>query len=201
MRIKTLFFILFCSLWQNCIAEITTLPSLIQAEMITGVYSERSEIGDKVQVKLKEPINLVNERVFIPIESVIEGQIIEIHEAERGFRSGKAKVAFNRVYYPNGYFMDLEGYLADTLNSEEIKGKTSWRQKLLQIGKVGAGAVLGGPIGAAAATGTLIFDKGGKIRIAPGSLIQIKLNTLKMPQNYNIQGKITDIYSPQIPAN
>ncbi len=206
LKILVLILFLFCA--QICFAEINTLPSFVNTEMLNGLYSERSEIGDKVQVRLLEPVNLPNERIFIPIDSIIEGQVVEVREAERGLRGGKMKVAFNRVYYPNGYFMDLEAYLigskSETINTAEapeVKGKTSWGQRLLQIGKVGTGAFLGGPIGATAAVGSLIFDKGGKIRIQAGETVKIQLNALKWPENYNVKGKITDIYSPQTPVN
>lgn len=175
------------------------LPAYVQARMIgKGLYSERSEIGDEVEVELLEPINLYNRRMFVPASSVLIGRVQSVQEAQRGLRRGKVKVGFTRILFPNGFELSCEAYLTDQKpkeleGGEIVKGKTTFGEKLLRIGKVGAGAVLGGPVGAAAASGILVFNKGGKVRIAPGDLVNVYVvEVMKSNQRREVQGEIKE---------
>jgi hypothetical protein len=210
-----LFILSFCNLPSK--AEVTSLPSSVQAEMIDGLFSERAEINDKVEVRLLEPMNLWNDRLFIPVNSTVSGKVEEIQEAGRGLRKGKVKVSFNQIIFPNGYYLNAEGYLMGTKKTVEdeknkqVKGKATLGEKLVLVGKVGVGALIGGPIGAAAAAGALIFDKGGKVRIKDKEPVFINISRVNFPQNYDVRGEIrlpapqspspspaTDLYSPGI---
>ncbi len=201
----------FCLLSFQANAEVSALPTVITTEMVSGLYSERSEIGDRVQVKVIEPINLRFERIFIPVGAIIEGRVTEVQEAGHGLKRGKVKVAFNRISYPNGFFLDTEGALMNSNvdpgdeEAANIKGKSSWTQNIWRAGKVGVGALIGGPIGATFAAGTLVFDKGGKVRIKPGDQAYVKIARVSTARNYDVQGKLADqqrvpdTYTPNVP--
>ncbi|HEY9886049.1 MAG TPA: hypothetical protein V6C96_02190, partial [Vampirovibrionales bacterium] len=180
-------------------AEPVNLPAEVQTVMLTGLYSERSEIGDDVELELMEPINLYNERVFIPISSVFVGKVVDIEESGRGLQRGKIRVLLNRILYPNGYILGTKAYIVDEKKSlfnfneqpGELSGNADWKQKLWRAGKIGAGTLLGGPIGAAAATGVVIFDKGGKLRIRPGDPLKVNVERISfVPQNTSVSGRV-----------
>jgi hypothetical protein len=206
--------IFFCFLLVNLStiganAEIISLPASIPGLMVSGLYSDRSEIEDLVQVKILEPVNLYSDRVFVPAGSVLEGRVEKIKESGRGLQSGKVKVSFDKIIFPNGFVMAAMGYLSngrvefDEKKKGVVKGKFSLPQRLLQVGKVGAGALVGGPIGAAAAAGTLIFEKGGKVRIAPGDDVFVVIEGVGFyHQQLDLKGKLTpakdENYSPNI---
>ena len=182
--------------------KVNSLPTEVQGAMITALYSERSEIGDRIEVKALEPLNLYEQRIFIPINAIFVGKIDEIQEAGRGLIRGKAKVSFQQIVYPNGYTLLVDAVLGSNLG-DSIKGKSRWTERFFQLGKVGVGALVGGPVGAAVATGTLVFDKGGKLRLNPGETVEIKVKMVRLPQVYDVKGTITDTYSPPIfaPSN
>ena len=193
----------------QCPAEVNQLPGEIRAEIIEGLYSERAEPGDKIGIKIYEPINLPSLRVFVPAGAIVGGEVVDVQEARRGLRSGKVKVVFNRIYFPNGFTLETEALLLGTdakpnvlmkipeendndlslsqpsekgifnfkktkgpLKSH-VKGKSSLSENLIKVAKVGTGAVLGGPVGAAISASTLVFEKGGKVRIKPGETVRV----------------------------
>ncbi|MDX1917567.1 MAG: hypothetical protein SFT81_00265 [Candidatus Caenarcaniphilales bacterium] len=202
--IKALYIValLWIGLWMGirARAEINSLPAEAKASMMTGLYSERSEIGDRIEVRLIEPLNLRDQRTFIPLGSVFSGEVVDVEEAKIGLRKGKVKVVFHTIHFPNGYFLRTESYLTNDKrfllglekqeleHEDEVKGETSWGQKVFRAGKVGAGALLGGPIGAAAASGVLIFDKGGKVRIKPGDEVEIYVREISPA--FDVQGEL-----------
>jgi hypothetical protein len=212
-RIISLLFLLFCFSRQSwaqpadeALPEVDSLPATVQCQMLSSLFSERSEIGDKVEVKLAEPINLSNERVFVPVGAIISGQVSEVQEAGRGLKRGKVKVAFERIYFPNGFSLETDAYLMGNqktlIENKDIEGKSSWSQRFLQAGKVGAGALFGGPIGAGIAAGTLVFDKGGKVRIKEGETVSVRIIKLSPATDLDVKGKIAqpDTYLPAIPG-
>ncbi len=210
MKFIFLFLILFF-ISSNTFAEINSLPFIVQGEMITGIYSERSEIGDRIEVSIKEAVNLRDYRIFIPVDSVFSGEVSEVQEAGRALKKGKVSVKFNAVHYPNGYILYLNAQLVDNeedfwkqeKENQEVKGRKSFSEKFLSLGKVGAGAAMGGPLGAALATTSLIFDKGGKVRIKPGDPIKIGVSSIDYnnrnfkPQINNINPYISPDLSPE----
>ncbi|MDX1919434.1 MAG: hypothetical protein SFU25_01710 [Candidatus Caenarcaniphilales bacterium] len=203
MKIGFKNFFLFLILVGLCLpswAEPTALPAIVEARMTgKGLYSERSEIGDEVEVELLEPINLYSQRIFVPASSIIAGKIQMVEEAGRGLRKGKVKVAFNRIIFPNGYVLGAEATITDhkteiNEDGEEVEGKLNLREKLWRFGKVGAGAILGGPVGAAAATGILVFDKGGKVRIPPGQVINVNVEeVMYLDQQRDVKGRVNGV--------
>jgi hypothetical protein len=175
------------------------LPTYAQTRMTgKGLYSQRSEIGDEIEIELLEPVNLYSRRIFIPSTSILVGKIQTIKEAQRGLRKGKVKVTFNRIIFPNGYVLATEAYLTNQRlmmdnESGNVIGQSDFRDKLTRLGKVSAGALFGGPLGAAAATGILIFDRGGKVRIAPGDLINVYiLDVMNIQQTKRVESQIRE---------
>jgi len=212
-------------------AEVTQLPADMEVEMLSELFSERSEINDVVEVRLLEPINLPMERLFIPIDSIVKGKVVEVQEFKRGLKRGKVKVIFEYIRLPNGFMLATSGFLmgsnrkrlfrakeaessnrkrlfrakeAESSNNDsssypsdepprvdEVKGRLSIRDTLFAAGKVGVGALLGGPIGAATAAETLVFDKGGKVRLTRGQRVYVHLEQIAfINQQLDVQGRI-----------
>lgn len=197
---KSLFnyFLLFIFFFTNNFisAEVTQLPFITNAKMLVNISSDTANIGDRIEVELLEPINLKEHRVFIPVGSIVSGLVNEAEESQRGQKNGKISVNFTTIHYPNGYVLYVKGSLLNekTENSFlkeqdkefHLKGKRTLSQKLFSAGKVGTGAILGGPIGFALAGGTLIFDKGGKIQIKAGEIIRLGINSIDtIDPNFN----------------
>jgi hypothetical protein len=114
IKVLLVFSLIFFCGSLNSLAEVNQLPTEIRAEIIEGLYSERAEPGDKIGIKIYEPINLPSQRVFVPAGAIIGGEIVDVHEARRGMRSGKVKVVFNRIYFPNGFTLETEALLLGT---------------------------------------------------------------------------------------
>jgi|GEM_PF-4884645 len=199
-------------------AGASTLPLDIPAVMLTGLYSERSEIGDRVELRILEPINLREQRIFVPIDAIVSGQITDITEAQRGLRKGKITVKFKTIHYPNGYLLYIDGSLLTEValqqkssrlksfvnkftNKEEVKGETSITRQLLRAGKLGLATVITGPAGAAISVGELIFDKGAKVRIKPGDIAYLHLKSTELitssPQQTTLNASRNYIYHPK----
>lgn len=195
-----LFFLVFVGWSYPSLSEPTALPATVQTRMTgKGLYSERSEVGDEVEVELLEPLNLYNQRIFVPATSIITGRVQMVEEAGRGLRKGKVKVSFDRIIFPNGYVLGTEATITESKteineDGEEVEGKLNLKEKLWRFGKVGAGAILGGPVGAAAATGILIFDKGGKVRIPPGQVINVYVaQVMYVDQQRDVKGRVNEV--------
>ncbi|MDJ0624922.1 MAG: hypothetical protein QNJ31_00965 [Candidatus Caenarcaniphilales bacterium] len=206
LMLKTVFILCYLSSISS-IAEQTVLPVEVQGQMIgRGLHSESSMQGDEVEVELLEPINLYNQRVFIPRNSVVVGKVLKVEESGRGLQKGKIRVVFDKIIYPNGFILGTESYISGSQNTraetqkQQINGKANWKQKLLRAGKLTTGFVLGGPVGGAIAAGTLIFDKGGRIKIRPGDPVNIYVASIYfVEQRNNVEGKLIEKFneSPQ----
>lgn len=195
-----LFFLVLVGWSYSSLSEPTALPATVQTRMTgKGLYSERSEVGDEVEVELLEPLNLYNQRIFVPATSIITGRVQMVEEAGRGLRKGKVKVSFDRIIFPNGYVLGTEATITESKteineDGEEVEGKLNLKEKLWRFGKVGAGAILGGPVGAAAATGILIFDKGGKVRIPAGQVINVYVaQVMYVDQQRDVKGRVNEV--------
>ena len=217
MRKHCVILILLFALWGKfsdpvARSEIVELPFSARVKMLSGVYSERSEVGDRIEALLLEPVNLKEQRIFVPVNSVFSGRVSDVKEAGRALRRGKVSVHFDTIHYPNGFILYIngmlhsadEGKLAMLSNSREndangnknyLIGKIGIAQKAIGLGKIGAGAILAGPVGAALATGSLVFEKGGKVRINPDDEEKILVTSINfvdpsVDYSYRAIGKI-----------
>lgn len=196
------------------------LPHATSAVLLNNLYSQRAVKGDRIEAKLTEAINLREQRVFIPVDSIISGYITEIVQADRGLQQGHLKVNFQTIHLPNGHIVYIDGYILSVKthsqsrikqkaknvaskfnifrhnknnredNAGKLTGEVSLKSKIFRAGKLGTGAVFGGPVGVAVATGSLIFDKGGQVSIDSGSPIQVQINTVN---TYSVEGNIKEI--------
>ena len=175
------------------------LPAELEVIMLKGLYADRAEIGDKVQFKVLEPLNLPTEKVFIPKDSIIWGKVVMAEESERALKKAKIKVILDSIIYPNSYSLSVSGHLMGNKqnsynpNNNTLYGKTSKFQQMLRIGKVGVGALLAGPLGAVTSAGALILDKGGRIRINEGDKVYIYLESVGfMAIELNVEGQVNE---------
>lgn len=190
------------------LAESHTLPYTASATLLNNIFSDRVFTGDRVEAQISEPINLRNYRLFIPIGSIASGEVVEASPSSRGLQSAKLSIRLKTIHFPNGHVIFVDGHLinphyktnrfsefikqkksslTDTPYNPSLEGKSSLKDKVLRIGKIGSSAIVGSPLGAAVATGSIIFDKGGNINMLKGDMVQIQLNSINntSPSNHN----------------
>ncbi len=174
-------------------------PILARGEIVAAISSETALVGDRVEVRLFEPLNLPAERIFVPVGAIISGRVEGVSEAERGLKSGSLQIVFRSLHYPNGYMLQTRGYLKDSGSrfnplrnpqDGELKAKANFREKVFRLGKIGVGTLLGGPVGAAAATGSLLFDRGAKLRLEAGQKVEVQLEYISIDPNFAVRGRL-----------
>lgn len=82
-----------------------------KAELLNYIDSEASHLGDTVQIRVNEPINLRDQRIFIPEGATILAEISSIRSAERLLKKGELNISLRSVHYPNGYVLPITGYV------------------------------------------------------------------------------------------
>lgn len=169
-----------CLSLTSAIAEETSV--LLSCSMLSGLYSERSEVKDKIETTLTEPvyIKLSSGDYLVPSGTLVIGEIVEIAQTKRALKSASAVVKFSTLQYADGRIANVDGVLMDP-TYRSLNGKVSKQEKLLMSGKLAIGTLLGGPVGTVIAGGTLLFDKGGKISIKPGDPVYVRVTRFEEP--------------------
>jgi peptidoglycan hydrolase-like protein with peptidoglycan-binding domain len=160
--------------------------------MDTYLSSDTSRVSDRFTATVFRPV-VIDRRVIIPADSKVEGHVTAVERAERGSKAGTVAIAFDRLTFPNGYSMPIDGTLTtldaaarrsiENVDEEDrVDGGSRTRRAVVFIGGgAGAGAVIGavtgGGKGAAVGAGLgavlgtigVLVSKGEKAEVKPGT--------------------------------
>jgi hypothetical protein len=171
------------------------LPLEVEVLMLKGLYADQAEIGDEVEFRVLEPLNLPTEKIFIPKNSIILGKVIIIKEPGRVFQKTKIKVVLDTIIYPNDYSLAAEGYLM----ANKQKFYTPFQQ-ILKISKAKdkLRTLSTEPSEKSIPDNTLAFDKGGHSKINEGEKVYIYLESIGFRSvESNVKGEINESNQPK----
>ncbi|HEU4940165.1 MAG TPA: hypothetical protein VFT97_00965 [Candidatus Eisenbacteria bacterium] len=161
--------------------------STFEVELATRIHTGESNVGDKIEGKLLQPLRSEDGSTIAPAGALIHGEIAELTRASRSRSEedrASVKLAFTSVETVAG-----EKTLAATVtNVESLKaGSTTKRDALVIAGSAAAGAVLGkvvghdtkdamigGLAGAVIGTGVVMAQKGHELEIPAGSKVSLR---------------------------
>jgi hypothetical protein len=161
--------------------------STFEVELATRIHTGESNVGDKIEGKLMQPLKSEDGSTIAPAGALIHGEIAELTRASRSRAEedrASVKLAFTSVETVAG-----EKTLAATVtNVESLKaGSTTKRDALVIAGSAAAGAILGkvaghdtkdamigGLAGAVVGTGVVMAQKGHELEIPAGSKVSLR---------------------------
>jgi hypothetical protein len=128
--------------------------TLLKTRMLDTLSTSTTMQGTRFTASVTEPIER-NGRVIIPVGSILEGQVTEVHGGRRISGSALLHLETRNVVLPDGTHYIVHAQLIDTGKSEfnvtgegTLKKKNHARETLAIVGGVtGAGAVSGAMIG------------------------------------------------------
>ena len=137
--------------------------TLLKTKMISALSTESTVTGSRFTAEVTEPIER-NGRVIIPVGSILEGRVTEVHGGTRISGGALLHLETSNVTLPDGTHYIVHAQVIDTGNSDfnvsdegTLKKKGHVKETL---------AVMGGVTGAGAATGAML---GGGVGAAVGA--------------------------------
>ena len=161
--------------------------STFEVELATRIHTGESNVGDKIEGKLLQPLRSEDGSTIAPAGALIHGEIAELTRASRSRSEedrASVKLAFTSVETVAG----AKTLAATVTNVESLKaGSTTKRDALVIAGSAAAGAVLGkvvgrdtkdamigGLAGAVIGTGVVMAQKGHELEIPAGSKVSLR---------------------------
>jgi hypothetical protein len=138
--------------------------TLLKTKMISTLSTESTVTGSRFTAEVTEPIER-NGRVIIPVGSILEGRVTEVHGGKRITGGALLHLETSNVMLPDGTHYIVHAQVIDTGKSDfkvtdegTLKKKDHAKETLAVMGGVtGAGAVagamMGGGVGAAVGAG------------------------------------------------
>lgn len=146
--------------------------TLLKTKMLDTLSTNTTVQGSKFTAEVTEPIER-NGRVIIPVGSILEGQVTQVHGGKRISGGALLHLETRNVMLPDGTHYIVHAQLIDTGKSEfkvtnegTLKKKDHAKETL---------AVMGGVTGASAVTGAMI---GGGVGAAVGAGIGAGVSTV-----------------------
>jgi hypothetical protein len=146
--------------------------TLLRTKMISTLSTESTVTGSRFTAELTEPIER-NGRVIIPVGSILEGRVTEVHGGKRISGGALLHLETSNVTLPDGTHYIVHAQVIDTGKSDfnvsdegTLKKKGHVKETLV---------VMGGVTGAGAATGAMI---GGGVGAAVGAGIGAGVSTV-----------------------
>jgi hypothetical protein len=137
--------------------------TLLKTKMISALSTESTVTGSRFTAEVTEPIER-NGRVIIPVGSILEGRVTEVHGGKRISGGALLHLETSNVTLPDGTHYIVHAQVIDTGTSDfnvsdegTLKKKGHVKETL---------AVMGGVTGAGAATGAML---GGGVGAAVGA--------------------------------
>ncbi|MCU1253700.1 MAG: hypothetical protein JWQ49_6729 [Edaphobacter sp.] len=137
--------------------------TLLKTKMVSTLSTESTVTGSRFTAEVTEPIER-NGRVIIPVGSILEGRVTEVHGGKRISGGALLHLETSNVTLPDGTHYIVHAQVIDTGNSDfnvsdegTLKKKGHVKETL---------AVMGGVTGAGAATGAML---GGGVGAAVGA--------------------------------
>jgi hypothetical protein len=138
--------------------------TLLKTKMISTLSTESTVTGSRFTAEVTEPIER-NGRVIIPVGSILEGRVTEVHGGKRISGGALLHLETSNVTLPDGTHYIVHAQVIDTGKSDfnvsdegTLKKKGHVRETLVVMGGVtgagaATGAMLGGGVGAAVGAG------------------------------------------------
>ena len=138
--------------------------TLLRTKMISTLSTESTVTGSKFTAEVTEPIER-NGRVIIPVGSILEGRVTEVHGGKRISGGALLHLETSNVTLPDGTHYIVHAQVIDTGKSDfnvsdegTLKKKGHVKETLVVMGGVtgagaATGAMLGGGVGAAVGAG------------------------------------------------
>ena len=138
--------------------------TLLKTKMISALSTESTVTGSRFTAEVTEPIER-NGRVIIPVGSILEGRVTEVHGGKRISGGALLHLETSNVTLPDGTHYIVHAQVIDTGKSDfdvsdegTLKKKGHVKETLVVMGGVtgagaATGAMLGGGVGAAVGAG------------------------------------------------
>jgi hypothetical protein len=146
--------------------------TLLRTKVLNTLSTSSTVVGTRFTAEVTEPIER-NGRVIIPIGSILDGQVTEVHGGKVISGAALLHLETRNVTLPDGTHYIVHAQLIDTGKNEfsvdnegTLKRKSHTKETL---------AIIGGVTGAGAATGALI---GGGVGAAVGAGIGAGVSTV-----------------------
>lgn len=161
----------------------------VRVRMEDELNSKVSQVGDRFNTKVVEPVYSNTGVIVVPTGSTIVGKVDAVTKAKKGGDPGKISVSFVTVKLPNGKTRAINGSLtsldtktAKSDNEGTASGDDRKNDKIIFIGGGAAGgAILGGIIGGGkgAGIGAILGGVGGLLgeRLTKGEDARVKSGT------------------------
>ena len=166
------------------------LDTVMRVELLTNLSTEASQIGDRFQARVLEPVEYEN--------AMIDGRVTRVKRPGKLKGTAELQLSFDQIRLPDNRWANLEALVIEVVDTggsgvgdvdEEggVKGKGSTKDDIVKIGAgtgIGAviGAILGGGkgaaigavIGGAIGTGGAISSRGNDIHLPRGQQLRIR---------------------------
>jgi type IV secretory pathway VirB10-like protein len=99
---------------QEQLAQLGGAPSaesLFHARLVQEVSSANAGRGTAVAAVLTEPVYSEDHHLLLPVESRIEGEVVQVKRAHKLHHNGELRVVFNRIETPEGVVQPMQGSL------------------------------------------------------------------------------------------
>jgi hypothetical protein len=138
--------------------------TLLRTKMMSTLSTESTVTGSRFTAEVTEPIER-NGRVIIPVGSILEGRVTEVHGGKRISGGALLHLETSNVTLPDGTHYIVHAQVIDTGKSDfnvsdegTLKKKGNVKETLVVMGGVtgagaATGAMLGGGVGAAVGAG------------------------------------------------
>jgi hypothetical protein len=160
-----------------------------------AVSSEMSRVGDRVELKIDQPLVSQDNSVIVPWGSFMTGSVTEIKAAGRLGENGSMRIRFSEIQTPDGRRIPIQAAVATEngiLNGGDNKGRIlralgttaigagsgaalGTAMGPLSGGKVGKGAIYGTAVGAGAGAVAAGLQKGKESVLQSGDKLEVIL--------------------------
>lgn len=165
---------------------IKTLPAgtVLELEILDGVSSKTSKVGDAVKARLAVQVERDGE-VVIPKGAQVSGEVTEAVALKKIGGQAKLGLDFSRLEMPNGGTAVIHATLVEIGKSETKKDAAviggsaaggALLGRLLSRDNKTKGTIIGAVVGAAAGTAVAAKTKGQEIELPAGSVLKLKLD-------------------------
>jgi hypothetical protein len=186
--------------------SLVTVPigTIIPLRMERHLSSRNSQIGDPFTASVTHDVELDgrggpsviakdDRQLIIPAGSRVEGHVTAVDRAERMSRAGTIAITFDRLVFPGGTAIPIDGTLTslegesrenleDFDEDDQIEGDSQRRRAIVFIGagagvgavigalmKGGKGAAVGAGVGAALGTIGVLLSRGAEAEVSSGT--------------------------------
>jgi len=164
----------------------------VDVELVDGVSSKTSQVGNAVRVRLTKPV-VVDGLTVVPVGAVVSGTVTEAVPLRKIGGAASLGLRFDTLELPGGAKTAIATGLHEKGKSEDgkdagtIAGATAGGAllgRLLSKDDKTKGTLIGAAVGAAAGTGVAAATKGKEVELPAGTPLVLRL---EQPVNVTVQ--------------